>query len=366
MKTYVKAMTFQTNGKEVLQQIRTMKKAVKDLESDLKTSISSSTVVSGIKDFAKNFKSISSESIQSFAKSFKTEVFGKSLVDTLTEELNYLKLNSDGSKKSKQQIENKQKQLNAAKQNQNKEFWSKLGKEGGKKFTKMLDNIGSSFKQFFSDLLDDAKEMMSDMASYNLGSTLTYNSNAWDIAMTKGLSGADAYGYQKAMEDIGVSNDEELMQAMMSPALQERFSKRVGYWSNQYDELNQSGFIKSYQEFTTEWKDFKNEMTVDVMKFFVDNKDTIKTVMKGLMNFMKKVIEQIDNILNVFGYDTQRSESQIAARTNDIINNYKTSNSSTNVNVSNTFNVSGNNNIDNAKLKDAGQTVYRQIINALR
>jgi len=366
MDKYVKTMTFQTNFKDVLQQIQNMKNGVKDFENELNTSISSSKAVNGIKDFTKNFKSASSENVQSFVKSFKAEVLGQSLVESLTEELNDLIANSDGSRKSKQRIANKQKELNKAKQNQDKEFWSKLGKEGGKKFANILSSIGDSFKQFFSNLLNDAKKMMSDMASYDLGSTLTYNDKAWDIAMTKGLSGADAYAYQKAMEDIGVSNDEELMQAMMSPALQERFSQRIGYWSNQYDELNQSGFIKSYQEFTTEWKDFKNELTVDLIKFFVDNKDTIKTVMKGLMGFMKTVVELIADILNVFGYDTQRSDSQIAARTNDIINNYKTSNSSTNVSVSNTFNVSGNNNIDNAKLKDAGQTVYRQIINALR
>ena len=53
MDTYTKTMTFQTNFKDVLKQIQNMKDSVKDFANELTTSISSSKVVSGIKDFAK-------------------------------------------------------------------------------------------------------------------------------------------------------------------------------------------------------------------------------------------------------------------------------------------------------------------------
>ena len=239
-----------------------------------------------------------------------------------------------------------------------------LGSKIQDAFKKLASKIGDFFKSMFKDALNTITEM----ASYDLQNSLFMNTEAREQALTYGLSNAQNYALSQVKEEMGISSDEDLM--WMNDAQQEKFAERIGYYTDKYDTLNQSGFFKTWQDFQYSWKEFKTEFAMEIATFFVENKDTIKSTLKALMEVLKGLTKVIEFIVKQFGGSNERTATEKAAATMDIINNYSGStydnnnSKNTNIKIDNTFNNVAK--TDQTWLSNAGQMTYQQIIEAMK
>lgn len=238
-------------------------------------------------------------------------------------------------------------------------------KKGGELHQKIVGSffdaakaIGDYFKKQFKAALDEAI----NMASYSLNSSTKYNAQAWDNMMTYGLTGAQSYAFTQAKQAIGVSSDEELYQAMMSPSLQQSFKEYFELYEKSYQEDIEAA--KEMQQFQKEMEQFEKEMQMELLGFLSDNKDTISDVLKLSITFMDGVLDALGWMLDFFN-DGERTESERSSAASDIINSYTTAttNNHTSVKVDNTFNNVAKE--DQTWLANAGQMTYEQIIKAL-
>lgn len=288
----------------------------------------------------------------------------KKALKEMTEELE--KLQAEAEEAQEGSLENEESGEGKSKLSQAGDYIKQaFGKDGaiGKKLISGFESVMNSIKDGIKDIIESAINEFKEMASYDLANTTQYNAEAWNTTMTYGLTGADAYAFNKAKETIGVSSDDEFYQAMMSPALQNSFKEYFKQYQKEYEE-NKEMALKT-QEFYKEWEDFKRDMMYEVMDFFTENKDTIMSVMKAAMNFFEAILSLVGWIADALGVQ-ERSESQRAAATADIINNYKGGNTNTNntsVKIDNTFN--GVAQQDKSWLQNAGNMTYEQVIKAL-
>lgn len=229
-----------------------------------------------------------------------------------------------------------------------------LGEQIGKGINSSLDN---SWKLLKSTLSDSWKEF-GNIVNYSLLS----NSRTRELAFGFGFSGSQAYGYEKARSLMGFDSLEDLMYANDSQRSQfrELFSK----YTNKYSELYDSGFFEKYREYQIEMEDFKQEVQMNFIKMFVDNKDTIIKGMQTIVDVSNTLLSILNWLIGFFGTSKTSSSSKISA-TNDIINSYSsnTSNKNTNVTIDNTFNNVSKE--DQSWLSQAGTMTYEQIIKAL-
>ena len=227
----------------------------------------------------------------------------------------------------------------------------------------MLESIGDTLTDFFKDTFKAAKERILDMASYDLANSLFTNASAREQALKYGITDpAQNYALSQAMRELGMSSEEDLM--FMNPAQQEKFAERMGYWSGKYTELANKDFFRTVQEFQLEWSEFKYDMELGMIEFFMQNKDTIKQVMEVGMQFMEGTLTLLGSILDFL--QISRSDSQRTAASMEIVRNYTSRTNTTNVNINNTLNPSSQVLTDKQMLSQAGQLSYAQLIEALK
>lgn len=231
------------------------------------------------------------------------------------------------------------------------------------KLCDMLESIGDALTDFFKETFKAAKERILDMASYDLANSLFTNASARQQALKYGITDpAQNYALSQAMRELGMSSEEDLM--FMNPAQQEKFAERMGYWSGKYTELANKDFFRTVQEFQLEWSEFKYDMELGMIEFFMQNKDTIKQVMEVGMQFMEGVLTLLSSILDFF--QISRSDSQRHAASMEIVRNYTSRTNTTNVNINNTLHPSSQVLTDKQMLSQAGQLSYAQLIEALK
>jgi hypothetical protein len=105
-------------------------------------------------------------------------------------------------------------------------------------------------------------------------------------------------------------------------------------------------------------------MELGMIEFFMQNKDTIKQVMEAGMQFMEGILTLLGSILDFL--QISRSDSQRTAASMEIVRNYTSKTSTTNVNINNTLNPSSQVLTDKQMLSQAGQLSYAQLIEALK
>lgn len=230
----------------------------------------------------------------------------------------------------------------------------------GRNLGNAIMRTGRKLLNELSDVLSESWQELSNMLQY---STLS-NARTRELAFTYGFSGSQAYGYDKAMEIMGFGSLDDLMFA--NDSQKQKFQEFMTKYTEKYNKLYDSGFFEDALEFQYEMEDFKQEVLTEVVEFFMDNKDTIKSGMMAIMNLSEFVIQALGWLIRYFGGDAQAtSSSERAANTTDIINNYGGSNSrTTNISVDNTFNNVAKD--DQTWLANAGQMTYQQVIEALK
>lgn len=223
-----------------------------------------------------------------------------------------------------------------------------------------LTNAFNSFVSNVKDAFSDAWEELDNILAYSKLS----DSNTRELAFTYGFNSSEAYGYDKSMDILGLESFEDLM--YMTAQEQEQFNELFKNYSSRYADLYDSGFFTDLQDYNVEMANFQEEMQLELVQFFMDNKDTIQTTMKAMIDLSSYAIKVLGWFVDNWGGGTAISDSAKSAATSDIVNQYSSSNSSTtntNVNVDNTFNNVASS--DQSWLANAGQLTYEQVIKAL-
>lgn len=249
----------------------------------------------------------------------------------------------------------------------------------GKTFGKFMSGTGELFEnasKLFSGDFDSLNDILTS-ALESLGSLLASgfdelenilnfsqlsDAETRDLMMRYGFSNSEAYGYTKAMSALGFESEEDLMYANQQEL--ELFRKSFEKYSGKYNELYNSGMFDSMQEFNAQMEEFKEDVKLEVVDFFMNNQDTIRAAMKSIISLAEFAITALGKIVQWLNPDARTSDSQKAANTASIISNYSNINSGTNVSIDNTFNNVAKS--DQTWLAHAGQLTYEQIIKALQ
>lgn len=222
-----------------------------------------------------------------------------------------------------------------------------------------------TIKKFAEDTFKQAVEMMKEIAAYS-DSSKVFSEEATNLKLTYGLEGSEAYALQKALQDVGLSGIDEYLEKgwMLNQEQRDYLEEQLKMYKRSYE--SDQEIALAFQKFEVEWSQFKKEMSVELIHFFTENKDTIKTVMSALMTFMEAGLQFFSWFASVFGTDTSRTDYAKTAATSDILNNYVTNNggtSSRSVSINNQFN--GVQTSDKTDLINAGSLTYEQVIRAL-
>lgn len=230
------------------------------------------------------------------------------------------------------------------------------GEDFGKNVAKALTNVFDNAWDSLKNLLSDSWKEFQNMLDY---STLA-NARTRELAFTYGFTGSQAYGYDKALSAMGMSDIEDLYFA--EDWQKEKFYDIMTKNAERYQELYDSGFFQDSMDFQYEMQELKQEMMLEIVQFFMDNKDLIKSGMMAMLDLSKFVISALGWIVKYLG-NGERSSSERLAASSDIINSYSNSNRNTSVKIDNTFNNVAKE--DQTWLSNAGQMTYEQVIQAL-
>lgn len=300
--------------------------------------------------------------LQSKIKSITKEIQKLSVSGELTELLKLESLQTDDSEELNQLLQQRQ-TLQLTGKNEQVQSSSKAMFDALKeKSLSILKDIGNTIVSGIKTLFEEGIAELKKMTSYNLNTSLQINSEAREQAMQYGLSADENYAFTKVKEEMGIQSEADLY--YMNENQREKFAERMGYYSGQYNKLNNQGFFKTYEQFNQEMIEFKNEITMDFIEWFVGNKDTITAVMKAAMDFMKTTLEILGWFAKALGSDT-RSENEKGKVTSDLINSYMTTSNTKNTSVKqdNTFNVNSSEKAN--EMSKYSNLTYQQLIDTL-
>lgn len=245
----------------------------------------------------------------------------------------------------------------------NKTFIRKFGTDDKSK--NLAESLANTLGNMYDNVLDKLGNILQDSLS-ELDNMMTYstlaNSEYRNLAFQYGFSGAEAYGFQKAKDIMGLKSEEDLFYAV-SEGRGAQFQEIMSRYAEDYDKLYQSGFFEDYRQYQIEMADLKQELSVDLIKFFVDNKELIKQGMNALLKLTEFTIQSLGWIMNILSPGYKRTSSERVAAVTDIITSYGGSSKNTSIRIDNTFN--NVNNEDRTWLSNAGQLTYEQIIRAI-
>lgn len=209
-------------------------------------------------------------------------------------------------------------------------------------------NIGNAITSAFKD----AWEELSNILNFSQLSS----SKTRELAFGYGFTPGESYAWERALGAVGLESEEDLFYANQQELAQ--FREAFEKYSNKYDELYDSGFFEDMQEYQYEMADFKQEMQMEIVEFFMNNKELIKTGMQATMTIAETLLKMFGWLVNAFG------STNDALSTSDVISQYsEVTNRSNNVSVNNNFNGVGKS--DEQWLSDMGQLTYAQVIEAL-
>lgn len=217
-------------------------------------------------------------------------------------------------------------------------------------FLNKLSGLAQSFLSSIGNLFKEAWGELDTM----LQSSLLSNANTRENAFSYGFSASESYGFDKAKQMLGIQSEEDLM--YMTDTQKSKFEEVMTKYSEKYDALYDSGFFDKYLDFQIEMEEFKLDMQMEIIEFFMENKGTIKKFMELSMSAMEFIVEALGWLMDFFGGSEQTTDEDKLSNINDIIGGY-TSNST---NISQNFN---NNNTFNGGT-DSQRSAYLDMLNA--
>lgn len=193
-----------------------------------------------------------------------------------------------------------------------------------------LLGVSLSIKDNFMDILSEAGSilnMRTGAATYSTSTSLITNASARQQQMKYGLSSAQNWALSQTMGILGMQSDEDLM--YMNQNQQQLFSNFMTKYSRWYDQLESSGVLQSVQQFQVDFAMFKQELAMDFMKWFADNKDLIFSTIKAIANVTTGIMQGLMQILSFLhiGGTWSNYGSSLSGSMSDYINGRAINNS---------------------------------------
>ena len=226
---------------------------------------------------------------------------------------------------------------------------SDFGFSFGEKFAKSAKKGLSSLTNWFKEQFVSAWNEIGSLAD----SALMTNTVTRENVFNYGMSAAQSYGFEQAKGMLGIQNDEDLM--YMNEFQRNKFTEIMEKYTDKYNELYDSGFFEDYLDFQIEMQQFQQDIKMEFVQWFVDNKDTIKTVLNAIMKVSEFIISSLGSILSFFGAGSSSYSDSYVNNTSNVTNN--------NVKVDYTFNGTG---VDQTNLSNPGLMTYEQIMSILK
>ena len=230
---------------------------------------------------------------------------------------------------------------------------------GVKKFysvaLKTFDVLGINIKNMFRDVINNIAENLSrtGMASYDTTTSLFTNSEARSQAMKYGISSSTNWALTKTAGMLfgGTGNLDENI-AYMNPAQKEMFATLMSKYSSWYDQLQSTGVLQRIQEFQLDFAMLKEELAIDFMNWFAQNKEIVLGAITGTFSVIKAISSVIVGIANFLG-GVKSSDS--------VLNGSK----AITVNISNTNNNSLSNSSQLAIAQNISDTTIKSVARAI-
>lgn len=188
-----------------------------------------------------------------------------------------------------------------------------------------LSDIAKSFLRSIANVFKEAWQELGNMVNQSFLTNSTYRNNAF----TYGMSASESYGFEQTKSMMGLSEDDLYY---MNDYQQEKFREIMTKYAERYEKLYDSGFFEKYLDFQIEMQEFKQDMEMEIIEFFMDNKDTIKDFMKLTMDAMEFLVDAVGALLDFFT-GGQTSDEEKLDEIGGILDTYVSNN-----NVSNTTN----------------------------
>lgn len=227
----------------------------------------------------------------------------------------------------------------------NKELEKQFGqyfKEGGEIFSdrfkdimkvQVLNKMEDLAKSFLQGIANVFKDAWGELKNIMQSSFMT-NSTTRENMFNYGFSAAESYGFEQAKSMLGISSEEDLW--YMNDMQRQKFQEVMTKYAEKYNKLSDSGFFDTMLEYQIEMEEFKKDVQLELVQFFVDNKDTIKTFMKLSMDFLKVIMQGVTWLVEHFT-DRRTTDEEKAANIDSILNSYVQKNQSLTFNQSNSF-----------------------------
>ena len=217
---------------------------------------------------------------------------------------------------------------------------------------KTTTGVTLSLKENLNDVLGTVGGIMnlrSGAATYSIGTSLISNASAREKSLQYGLGASQTYALQQTMDALGMKSDEDLM--YMNAAQREKFSTFMDKYSSWYDEMQASGVLDNIQEMQLDLYMFKQELAMDFMNWFAEHKDTLLSAIKGIANFVMKLVEGVlwivEGIATLLSWIGIKSNDNISTSMSassgysDAGNSYNSNSRINNVNINMTNNATG-------------------------
>lgn len=217
----------------------------------------------------------------------------------------------------------------------------------------LVSNVTSKSLDKLKSILDDALDELSDITKY---SRMT-DAEVRELKLGYGFSSSQAYGYDKAMGMLGIGSMEDLMWADSQQLAQ--FRRLFEKYSNYYEETMTPEYVEKQLEYQVAMEEFKLDLQNSVISFFLENQDTIMSLMDLSIDFMKFVTMALGNILKAFS-NGGRSENARDRETSSILSSYTSNTKNTNINQTNNFNNVSKQ--DQTWLQNSSQLAYKQLV----
>lgn len=173
---------------------------------------------------------------------------------------------------------------------------SALGSFLKKAFSEVIQYMASVFKNVIQEL--------QDMAGYDTtNNPYKFNARAVSQQLQTGLGSAENYGLSFALQQMGFSSWSDYLANVgyMTNEQRERMAEMMERGTERYQSMEDSGFLKAVQEMQVEMQEFKLDFEESIMKFLVENKDAIQSLMQKLIDMLPSLLNFFDFVMNVLG-----------------------------------------------------------------
>lgn len=173
---------------------------------------------------------------------------------------------------------------------------SALGSFLKKAFSEVIQYMASVFKNVIQEL--------QDMAGYDTtNNPYKFNARAVSQQLQTGLGSAENYGLSFALQQMGFSSWSDYLANVgyMTNEQRKRMAEMMERGTERYQSMEDSGFLKAVQEMQVEMQEFKLDFEESIMKFLVENKDAIQSLMQKLIDMLPSLLNFFDFVMNVLG-----------------------------------------------------------------